>query len=354
MKRFSKKIIVALVVLALVLSVAACTQAPTEESAAASTAAQSDGAGQAAEPGTPAAGDYSDQEYIMVTFLTNFPLYVDHDIKAFNEWGDKMGVKHSVVGPADGDAAGAVAALEQVIASKPAGLLVNGIDDSLAPAINKAVDAGINVVLYDGDVPSSNRTGHIGSNWYNIGVAQGEAIAELLGGKGELAYMGMVGLPNMEQGFQGLLDVLKDYPDIEVVGKFDDTGSIEEAAKVTKDIMTAYPNIAGICGFDAMSGPGIATAIKEAGKAGEIKVTTVDWQPEHLNAVKEGVIDVLVGQKREVFTSMGAQWLFDAYNGTVKLTNDDKAANLSIIPNDCDCGFILIDKNNVDTILANY
>ncbi len=299
-------------------------------------------------------GDYSNQEYVMVTFLTNFPLYVDHDIKAFNAWGEKMGVKHSVVGPADANAEAAVSALEQVIASKPAGLLVNGIDDSLIPAINSAVEAGINVVLYDGDIPNSNRTGHIGSNWYNIGVEQGKAMAELLNGEGKVAYMGIVGSPNMELGFQGLLDTLAGYPGIEVVGKYDDKASIEEAASITTNILTAFPDIDGICGFDAMSGPGIGTAIKEAGKAGQIKVTTVDWQPEHLNLVKEGVIDVLVGQKRELFTSIGAQWLFDAYNSTVQLTSNDQGAGLSVIPNDCDAGIIIINKDNVDTIIENY
>lgn len=359
--RVLKSVVIFVLLATMMFALAACgvpsasptAEEPANDNADSQEQVEEPAGAQTEEAATPAK-DYPDQEYIMVTFLTNFPLYVDHDIKAFEAWGEKMGVKYSVVGPADADTAGVVSALEQVIAQKPAGLLVNGIDDSLTPAINAAVEAGINVVLYDGDVPSSNRTGHIGSNWYNIGVEQGKAMVELLGGKGKVAYMGIVGLPNMEQGFQGMLDVFADYPEIEVVGKYSDNASIEEAAKVTKDIMTAYPDINGICGFDAMSGPGIGTAIKEEGKAGQIKVTTVDWQPEHLQLVKEGVIDVLIGQKRELFTSIGAQWLFDAYNSTVQLTSNDKAAGLSVIPNDCDAGMIIINKDNVDTVIANY
>ena len=121
--------------------------------------------------------------------------------------------------------------------------------------------------------------------------------------------MGILGLNNMEAGFKGLLDVFKKYPGIEVVGKFDDKANVEEAAKITSDLLSAHPDITAFAGFDSNSGPGIALAIKEAGKVGKIKITCVDWEPEHLSLVKQGVIQMLAGQKRELFTWYGAQFL---------------------------------------------
>jgi ABC-type sugar transport system substrate-binding protein len=41
-----------------------------------------------------------------------------------------------------------------------------------------------------------------------------------------------------------------------------------------------HPGNAGICVFDSNSGPGIALAVKEAGKVGKIKIITVDWDPD--------------------------------------------------------------------------
>jgi ABC-type sugar transport system substrate-binding protein len=163
--------------------------------------------------------------------------------------------------------------------------------------------------------------------------------------------MGILGLTNMEAGFKGLLDVFAGYPEIEIVGKYDDASNVEEAARITSSLLTAHPDLAGICGFDAMSGPGIGLAIKEAGKAGKVKVTTVDWEPEHLNYVKEGVIDVLIGQKRELFTWYGAQFLYDMVHNTNKLSANDDNAGITNIPQSVNTGLLKISKENIDLFL---
>ena len=78
----------------------------------------------------------------------------------------------------------------------------------------------------------------------------------------------------------------KEYPDIKIVGTFTDNATVEGAAEATNNIMSAYPDIAGIAGFASVSGPGIGQAVKEADKVGKIKITCVDGQPEHLDLVK--------------------------------------------------------------------
>jgi ABC-type sugar transport system substrate-binding protein len=288
----------------------------------------------------------------MITTSVNMPMYVNHDQAAFKRWGEKMGVKISVLGPPEWDVQAQVATIEQVIGTKPAGLLINGTDPSIAQAINKAVEAGIPTVVYDSDIPQSKRHAFLGTNWYEIGRIQGETMAKLINGKGKIAYMGILGLTNMEQGFQGLLDVLKNYPQIQVIGKYDDKSNIEEAARITADLISAHPDIAGICGFDSNSGPGIGLAVKEAGKAGKIKVTTVDWEPEHMRLVKDGVIQLLVGQKRELFTWYGAQFLYDMVHQTNQLSNNDTKANIVPVPSTVNTGLLTITKDNVDQFLG--
>lgn len=53
-----------------------------------------------------------------------------------------MGIKVSVVGPTDYDDAGQAAALRSGVATKPAGIMVNGMESSLKDSIDAAVDAG--------------------------------------------------------------------------------------------------------------------------------------------------------------------------------------------------------------------
>lgn len=292
-----------------------------------------------------------DEEYIMVTTAINLPMYVRHDQAAFKKWGAKMGVRTSILGPSEWDVPAQIATLEQVIASKPAGLLVNGTDPGIAQAIRKAVDAGIPTVVYDSEIPNSGRHCFIGSDWYEMGQLQGRRMAALIGGKGKVACMGILGMENMEAGFRGFEDALRKYPDIDFIGKYDDKANVETAAKLASDLMAAHPDIAGIAGFDSNSGPGIALSVKERGKEGRVHITTVDAEPEHLQLVKEGVIDYLVGQKRELFTFLGAQFLFDMTHGVMPLSSNDALAGVIPIPKVIITGSVEIDQSNVDFFL---
>ena len=295
-----------------------------------------------------AAVDRSDEEYVMVTTFVNFPMYVNHDQEAFHRWGRKMGVRTTVLGPSEWDVVQQIAFIEQVIPSRPTGLLINGTDPAIAGAINKAVDAGIPTVVYDSDIIDSRRHAFLGTDWYEIGRLQGEAMVDLIGGKGKVAFVGLIGQTNMENGYRGVQDVLNKYPDIEVLGKHDSKGSTEEAAKVASDLMSAHPDLVGLCGFDATTGPGLGLAVKEAGKIGKVKITTVDWEPEHLRLVREGVIQVLIGQKRELFTWYGAQFLFDMVHDTNMLSSDDDAAGITNIPHSVNTGLLRITSENID------
>ncbi|HEX6224457.1 MAG TPA: substrate-binding domain-containing protein [Chryseolinea sp.] len=301
--------------------------------------------------GPKGAINLENEEYVMVTTAVTMPMYVNHDQAAFKRWGEARQVKVSILGPADWDVPAQINTIEEVIGTKPTGLLINGTDPAIAQVINKAVAAGIPTVVYDSDIPGSNRHAFLGTDWYEIGKMQGEEMVKLTGGKGKIAYMGILGLVNMEQGFEGLLNVLKKYPEIEVVGKFDDKANVEEAARITSDLLAAHPDIAGICGFDSNSGPGIALAVKEAGKTGKIKITTVDWEPEHLQLVKEGVIQMLAGQKRELFTWYGAQFLYDMVHRTNALAQNDAEAGITSVPYNINTGLIKITSENVDQFI---
>jgi ABC-type sugar transport system substrate-binding protein len=241
--------------------------------------------------------------------------------------------------------------IEEVIGTRPTGLLINGTDPAIAHVINKAVAAGIPTVVYDSNIPNANHHAFLGTDWYEIGKMQGEEMVKLINGKGKIGYMGILGMSNMEAGFTGLLDVVKNYPDIEVVGKYDSKASVEEAARISADLIAAHPDIAGICGFDGPSGPGISLAVKEAGKAGKIKVTTVDGEPEHLQLVREGTIQLLAAQKRELFTWYGAQFLYDMVHRTNRLSQNDAKANITSVPYHVNTGLIRITKENVDQFI---
>jgi hypothetical protein len=65
------------------------------------------------------------------------------------------------------------------------------------------------------------------------------------------------------------------------------------------------------------------------------------------------VIDYLVGQKRELFTYMGAQFLFDMRHKTLQLSANDALAGVIPIPKSIITGSVEIDRTNVDIFIGN-
>jgi ribose transport system substrate-binding protein len=70
-----------------------------------------------------------------------------------------------------------------------------------------------------------------------------------------------------------------------------------------------------------------------------------------LALVKQGVIQMLAGQKRELFTWYGAQFLYDMVHHTNRLSNNDVKAGITDIPYSVNTGLIKITKDNVDQFL---
>jgi len=283
-----------------------------------------------------------DEEYVMVTTATSLPLYVTHDQAAFKAWGKARGVRVSIVGPTDWDVPAQVEAIEQVIASRPAGLLINGTDPGIANAINKAVDAGIPTVVYDSDVPS-RRDCFLGSDWYLMGYKQGEAIGRLAKGrKGKVAALGILGMANQEDGFRGLQEALKKFPNLQFLGKYETHNTIEETARVTTDLINSIPDLVGVAGFTSETGPGIGLGIKEMNKAGKLIATNVDASEVLLKLVQEGVLQYLVDQKRETFVWYGAQFLYDKAHNVNAFPNRYLKAGVDALPYAVNTGFVEI------------
>ena len=89
--------------------------------------------------------------------LINLPYFIDHRL-GIEFAGQELGVKTKFVGPVDYDMTAMINTFEQIIAEKPAGILVVGFDPALKPSIDKAIDAGIPVVTLDAEFMAQSVT----------------------------------------------------------------------------------------------------------------------------------------------------------------------------------------------------
>src|SRR5688572_33304967 len=140
---------------------------------------------------TPSARSSRSEEYVWISANANLPLFTAADHPALEQAGEELGVKVSKAGPNSIDIPSLVAAIEQTAARRPTGMMVVGWDPSaLVSPINAAVDSGIPVVCVDADVPASKRLAFIGTDWYDLGLRQGEAMVKAVAGKrGKVALL---------------------------------------------------------------------------------------------------------------------------------------------------------------------
>ncbi len=304
-----------------------------------------------AEPRRSAASP--DEEYVWLAPHSNLPLFVAHDHPALELAGKELGVKVTIAGPSTIDIPALVGAIEQTAARRPAGMLVVGWDPSaLIAPVNRAVDAGIPVVCVDADVPGSKRAAFVGTDWREVGRQQAQAMVKALGGRtGKVAMLGLIEQTIDQQAFAGFREIAP-KAGLTVMEPQHDAGNSAEAARVASAIIQGTPDLAGIAGFDSETGPGVALAIKEAGKAGKIIATCVDAEESHLRFVKEGVLTAAVGQKRELFTWFGVRLLYELRHSPLRLTSDDRAAGVLPVPQVVYTGNFTVTRDNVDLFLA--
>lgn len=299
----------------------------------------------------PASG--GEEEYVWLSANANLSLFAGRDHPALYKVGAELGVRVTIAGPNTVDIPGLVAAIEQTTARRPSGMMVVGWDsNALIPAINKAVEAGVPVVCVDADVPASKRLAFIGTDWYELGVRQGEAMAKALQGKrGEVAMLGLTEQSIDQQAFSGFRSVTE-KAGLTVLEPQQDRGNQAEAARVASAILQARPALVGMAGFDSESGPGMGLALRESGRAGKVVATCVETAEQHLRLLKEGVLVACIGQKRELFTYYGVKALHDYVHATLKLTADDRRAGVSVIPVSYNTGTYTVTRENVDLFLG--
>ncbi|MEV6305952.1 autoinducer 2 ABC transporter substrate-binding protein [Actinoplanes sp. NPDC051861] len=177
-------------------------------------------------------------------------------------------------GPTQADAAAQADIVRSYIQQKVDTLIVAPNDpDSMAPLLQQAKDAGIHVATADTDAPSSVREVFVNqATAQGIGEGLTDSLLKAMGGKGKYA---IVSCGQTAENLNSWIEVQKaytkeKYPEAEIV---DIVYAGEDQAKATQmatDLMNAHPDLTGLVGECTSSAPGVAQAVKDAGKIGKV------------------------------------------------------------------------------------
>lgn len=245
--------------------------------------------------------------------------------------------------PVKSDAAEQAQIIESLIERKVDGIAMSVNDaDALKETIDKAIDAGIPVVTFDSDAPKSKRISFYGTNNYGSGKILGENLVKYMGKKGNVALiMGTPGAPNLEERKKGLLEYLKDYPDIKVIATEYCYDDVNKAVSSMEAVMQAHRDLNGwvlIGGWPTWTPPPGAFASK---KPGSLIVISFDTLPEQLDYVRQGYVHVLIGQKLW-------SWGYES----IKMLKEIKEGQK--LPGTIDSGVDVVTKENVEEYATKW
>lgn len=216
---------------------------------------------------------------------------------------------------------------------------------AMAPMLDQTEAAGIPVVAVNrlpAEPELSRLATFVGSNEEYAGTVQGEAIADMLGGEGDVVIIhGQLGHPAEQGRTRGNKKVFDQYPGINVVREDTSEWQRAKALELMENWIQAGFNIDAVVGNNDESAIGAAMALEQVGMLDDVFIAGVDATPDALHFMKEGKIDVTVFQ--------------DAYGqGYACIDAAIKAVNGEDLPKITDIPFLPVFPEDVDKFLAMW
>lgn len=238
-------------------------------------------------------------------------------------------------GQAATDIEGQIALIESMITQGVKGLAITPVDPTVAPALDKAVAAGIKVVLVDNSIPNwKGQTALVSTNNLNGGKIAGEYLKTVLKSGDKIGILqGVPGVPALDDRVTGMMEGLGDIK-VDVVGKGATNCTLELGTSVAEDILTANPDLKAIYSACGPPIPGAVKSISNAGIAND-KIILVGFDAccGEIEAIKSGAEDASVAQFPAKMGELGIDTVVKAIHGEAVEANVDTGAGLVTLQN---------------------
>ncbi len=192
--------------------------------------------------------------------------------------------------PTDSTVAAQQEIVSNFVASGVDGIAISPIDADKQTVFLNQIAAHTPLVCIDSDAASSQRTCYIGTD----NIAAGKQAAGLLkaalpqGGK-IILFVGYADAQNTKDRIQGIQDGLAGSK-IQIIDTLADDTKRAAAHKNAEDALAKYPDLAGMVGIYDYHGPAILTAVRGAGKLGQVKIVCFDEDSDTLAGIAAGEI----------------------------------------------------------------
>jgi inositol transport system substrate-binding protein len=241
----------------------------------------------------------------------------------------------------NGDANTQISQVETFINSGCDIICMNPISfDGCAPAVEAANDAGIPIIIFQTTVSNGkDAVTTIGVNHYDTGVKEAQAMVEDLGGKGKIGIIeGVMGIDAQILRAQAYEDVLKDYPDIEVIAQSNADWDRADAMALVENWLSSGNEFDCILAQNDNMALGAIEALEAAGLLDKTLVYGIDGDADALLAIKDGKLN----GTSFCDSAAIAQWTLDTCQRYLKGETIENEMDVT------DVALIWIDETNVD------
>lgn len=172
--------------------------------------------------------------------------------------------------------------------------------DRLVAPVEKAIAAGIPVVVTDSALNSDKAVTFIGSNNLQAGQLGGSALAKLLGpaATGEVALLRYLkGSDSTEKREDGAIRELKaGLPKAVIVDSYYGGAILGDVKRTCDTMLEEHPNLSGVVAVATISTTGLLKSLQQKNLAGKVQVIGAGTSDEAIAALRSGEVKGLVVQ----------------------------------------------------------
>ncbi|HEY8589185.1 MAG TPA: sugar ABC transporter substrate-binding protein [Naasia sp.] len=182
-------------------------------------------------------------------------------------------------------------------------------------SVSQANSAGIPVIAVDQVPVGGDYLTYIGSDSVAMGTRACEHLAELLGGKGNIAIVeGIPASSTQMQRTEGCDSALAENPDLTVVSTTSADWDQNKAVSVFTNVLTANPDLQGVFAQNDDMALGVASAAADANREG-LPIVTIDGFPAAYDAIEKDQVSATISQQPYNMGRLAIQNAIDAING---------------------------------------
>jgi|GEM_PF-862096 len=222
--------------------------------------------------------------------------------------GEDLGIDIIFTAPDKEDAAKQLDVFNDMVNRGVDAIIIAAVDaEAMKKPIADTIAKGIPVFGFDIGAPGTD-TLFLASGWEPTasGTNIGKGLVEEIGGKGKVALItGTIGSPYLEKRRAAIEAVLKQYPDIKIVGTYANENDYELGLSQCENVLQAHPDLAGFASDVTTGAPTAATAVKNAGLGGKVAIWSVAMPKQNAEFVKEGIAKGLLALDPAKMTYLG-------------------------------------------------